>query len=591
MTAVAGAATRHSVRDRRQQRFDALADETRKTIERRMASYAETLFGLRSLFAVDPDVSRVDFRDYVAGSDIVRRFPGAIALSFNRMVSAADRAVFEERVRRDTSVNGVGYPGFAVHPPGRGGDLVVVDYLEPDHLEPEYNDQGFRSAHGFEMTSDPVRRLAVEEARDSGELAATAPITTFGGGRGFLLCLAVYDSRSLPVTPPARRRHFRGVVSAVFATESVLGGDLGLDFDIYDVGRTVDPPRSALGPGALVYDGPRKLRDGSEDVMRQTLDLNVGSRRWRIVAVPRPAFILTSDQWLPWGVIVSGLALTLLVGGLVFSFGRSRRLALAMAEKMTADLAEREAELQEANRQLTEANERLMDADRTRTAFLSVVSHELQTPLTSIVGFSNLLAERAEGDEVADYARRIARNAAVLSNVIGELVEFTRLERGAVSLATESVSLPDLVPQIVDQLGTVLSGHRVELDLEPGVRVAADPEAVTRILANLLANAAKFSPQGTPVRVVVTAEGQWGKLTVEDEGPGIPEEERARVLEPFFRGDGTAGFPGTGVGLAVVDQLTQRMGGVTVVAEAAGGGARLTVTLPLWTEARPATDA
>jgi signal transduction histidine kinase len=580
VTGITGWTTREGVRDRRQQRFDALAEGTRTAIERRVASYAEALFGLRSLFAVDPDVSRADFHDYLAGSDVIRRFPGAVALSFCPMVPAAERAAFEARVRRDTSLNGVGYPTFAVHPPGTPGNLVVVDYLEPmEDYEPSF---------GFELTSDPVRRSAVEEARNSGELTATAPVTLVQGVRGFLLFLAVYDGRSLPVTPPARRRHFRGVVSAVFVTEKmleeVLGAEPRLHFDIYDLGLTVDPPQPTLRSGALVYDGPRRLGTGSEDGPRRTLDLNVGSRRWRIVAVPGPAFTVASDQWLPWGVLASGIALTLLVSGLVVSFGRSRRLAVAMAEKMTADLAEREAELREANRLLIEANERLMEADRTRTAFLSVVSHELQTPLTSIVGFSNLLVERTPGEEAADYARRIARNAAVLSNVIGELVEFTRLERGAVVLATEAVSLADLVPQVVDQLETVLSGHRVELDLQPEVRVAADPEAVTRILANLLTNAAKFSPGGTPVRVVVATEGQWGKLTVEDDGPGIPEDERARVFEPFFRGDGAVGFPGTGVGLAVVGQLTERMGGATSVAEAAGGGARLTISLPRWTE-------
>src|SRR5438093_618082 len=99
-----------------------------------------------------------------------------------------------------------------------------------------------------DIYSDPVRRSAVEEARDSGDLVATAPVELLsGGGRGFVLYLAVYDTRSLPVTAPARRRHFRGTVTAVFRAQALLEHILdtapGLELDIYDVGLTVDPAR------------------------------------------------------------------------------------------------------------------------------------------------------------------------------------------------------------------------------------------------------------------------------------------------------------------------------------------------------------
>ncbi len=578
VTGVAGWTARDTVRDRRRQRFDVVAEQTRSAIERLLASHAEALFGLRSLFTVDPEVTRADFHDYVAGSDVIGRLPGAAALSFNRMVPGGERAAFEARVRRDTSLNGVGYPNVAVHPPGNGDALIVVEFVEPI----ESNE----ATLGFDLTSDLSRRSALEEARDSGELAGSAPIRLVQGPRGFLLFLAVYDGRSLPVTPPARRRHFTGVVAAAFITARIIDEALGtesrVDFDIYDVGLTVDPPPSDLRAATVVYDGPRDVGAASAGGLQRRLDLNVGTRRWQIAAVPGPGFVAGVDQWLPWEILVSGLALTLLASGLAVSFGRSRRLAVGLARQMTADLAEREGQLREANQRLIGSNERLMEADRTRTALLSVVSHELQTPLTSIVGFSNLLVERPPGIETDDYARRIARNASILSNVISELVEFTRLERGVVTLTIHAVALSDLVPQVVDQLETVLSEHRIELNLARGVQVAADTEAVTRILANLLANAAKFAPRGTPIRVGVTADGQWGGFSIEDEGPGIPEGERARVFEPFFRGERAVGFPGTGVGLAVVAQLTNQMGGTAAITEAAGGGARVTVTLPLW---------
>jgi signal transduction histidine kinase len=576
ISALAGWGTRAAVRDRRERRLEAAIEDARTTIQRQLDSYAETLVGLRSLFAVKGEVSRVDFHDYVVESGVARRFPGARVVAFDRAVPAADRAEFEQRVRRDTSLNGVGYPGFAVHPDTGAAVLLVVDYLEPE--------AGNEEALGLELGADAIRLAAAVEARDSGELAATVPVLLAQGGRGFVLFLAVYEGRSLPVTAPARRRHLRGLVAAAFDADDILGMALGartpLDVEIYDVGPILGAPKARLGPADVVFDHYRNrsvLELASARRRPLTRDLDVGSRRWRILAAPGKGFSESPERSLPWVVLGSGLALTALMAALVGSFGRSRRLALGLAADMTASLRDREHDLEDTNRAL-------LEADRARTAFLSVVSHELQTPLAAITGFSGLLAGPAvTAEDAADYARRIARNAATLSAVIGELVDFTRLERDALALVPRPLPLSDVVSEVVDQLGSVLSGRPVDLDLEEDLMVIADPDAVTRVLTNLLTNAVKFSPPGSAVGVVTSAKGSVAELSVLDEGPGIPDSERAQVFDPFFRGSGAtvAGVPGTGVGLAVVKALVGRMGGSVAVDGRDGGGARLTVTLPV----------
>lgn len=579
VTALAGWGTRAAVRDRRDRRLGAAVEEARTAIQRQLASYADTLFGLRSFFAVKGEVSRADFHDYVVESRIAQRFPGARAIAFDRAVTAADRATFEERVRQDTSLNGVGYPTFAIHPdPGPAGApvLLVVDYREPE--------AGNEGAFGLDLGGDPVRMAAALEARDSGELAATPPLRLAQSGPGFVLFLAVYEGRSLPVTAPARRRHLRGLVAAAFETSGVPGMALGerspLDLEIYDAGPILGTPKARFGPADVVWDqyrDPTATDLASSGRRTITRDLDAGSRRWRIFAGPGKGFTESPEGALPWVVLGSGLALDVLAAVLVGSLGRSRRLAGSIATAMTLSLRQRERELENTNRALGEA-------DRVRTAFLSVVSHELQTPLAAISGFSALLAEPdLTTEDASDYARRIARNAATLSAVIGELVHFTRLERGALALSPQPLRLSDLVSEVVDQLSNLLSGHRVELELEKGLRVRADPDAVTRILTNLLTNAVKFSPPGSAVGVVTAARGAAAELCVHDQGQGIPDPERELVFEPFFRGSGamSAGVPGTGVGLAVVKGLVERMGGSVAVDGRVGGGARISVTFPL----------
>lgn len=242
----------------------------------------------------------------------------------------------------------------------------------------------------------------------------------------------------------------------------------------------------------------------------------------------------------------------------------------------------REAALGEANRLLADTNQKLAEANRAQAAFLGTISHELQTPLTSIVGFSGLLLTEGHRENLYEYARRIARNASTLQKLIDELLEFRDLERRGVPLAVEPLDLSEFVARVTDQLGTTLVEHRLDLELGPGVTVAADPQAMTRILTNLLSNAVRFAPPDTRIGVVVGSHGDSGELSVLDEGPGVREDEQSRIFERFYRGsDPTVALsPGTGIGLAVVRELTQLMGGSVAVANRDGGGACFTVRLP-----------
>jgi PAS domain S-box-containing protein len=231
------------------------------------------------------------------------------------------------------------------------------------------------------------------------------------------------------------------------------------------------------------------------------------------------------------------------------------------------------------------AAERLRETDRLRAAFLETVSHELRTPLAAIVGFTELL-KRREGDltpaQLTDFIQRIDRNAKRLHGLIAELLDFSRIERAALDAVLQPVDVSQVVVDLMASLTTVLADHRVELDIEPDVTVAADPALLERALTNLLANAERYSPAGTAIRVTVEGRGPNGLVTIADEGPGIPSDERNLVFERFYRGAAarSRNVPGTGIGLAVVREVIQLMGGTVEVVEPAGRpGATLVITL------------
>jgi len=229
---------------------------------------------------------------------------------------------------------------------------------------------------------------------------------------------------------------------------------------------------------------------------------------------------------------------------------------------------------------------RLRDLDRMKTTFLGSVSHELRTTVTAIKGFANLLAMPGldlTDKERVDYLERIDRNAGSLSVLIDDLLDFARLERQSLTVTPQPVSLSQLVPNVVDQTSSILTDHPLEVDVAPGVVAQADPSAVERILVNLLSNAAKYTPPGTPVSVRLRREGTKAVLVVRDHGAGIPVEDRERIFDRFYRVDSptTRSKRGVGIGLALVLELVGLLDGTITVDDGEGGGAAFTIVLPL----------
>jgi len=235
--------------------------------------------------------------------------------------------------------------------------------------------------------------------------------------------------------------------------------------------------------------------------------------------------------------------------------------------------------------QQQEAVRRLESLDELKTTFLGVASHELRTPATAVSGLAALLAQRWDDlpeSERRAFVERIAANAEALNGLVQDLLDFARLERGDLRLALRPVDLSGVVGALLARLESVWGDHPIELAAEPGVTVLGDQAAIERVLTNLVANAVKFSPAGTPVAVTVRRDGDRAVLVVDDAGPGVPEHEREKVFVRFFRGTGdpVVRTRGVGIGLSVVQDFVAQMGGTVRVDDSPTGGARFVVDLP-----------
>jgi protein-histidine pros-kinase len=246
------------------------------------------------------------------------------------------------------------------------------------------------------------------------------------------------------------------------------------------------------------------------------------------------------------------------------------------------DVTERrraEALLRESLERERAAAEALRAADRLKDEFLATVSHELRTPLTAVVGFAALIQQK--GVAPAELIDPVVRNAQEMHRMIERLLDFSRLEAGRVTVHPEPLDLAAEVRRIATTMADVLAAHPVEVVVPAGLHVMGDPHALDRVLGNLLANAAKFSPAQSPVVVTAEPDGATVVVSVLNHGPGVPAELAERVFERFVQGaDQPAGHRGTGIGLAIVRRYVELLGGRAWYEPAPGGGARFRFTLP-----------
>lgn len=229
---------------------------------------------------------------------------------------------------------------------------------------------------------------------------------------------------------------------------------------------------------------------------------------------------------------------------------------------------------------------RMRGLDDLKTVFVATASHELRTPVAAVIGYANLLVENWGGLDPETgllYAQRVDVNARRLGDLVEHLLDFSRLEQGGTYAGEKvEIDLGQEVSGLVEGLRELTQDHDLVVHADPGLRVVGSKLAVDRVLTNLVDNAAKYSPVGTTIRVRVQGTDETVELIVDDEGPGIPEQERDQVFSRFFRGRGDAVVRtrGAGLGLAIVTEFASSMGGEVSADAAPSGGARFLVTYP-----------
>jgi len=302
------------------------------------------------------------------------------------------------------------------------------------------------------------------------------------------------------------------------------------------------------------------------------------------------AFFLSSIFWhstsIRWPIAAAYLIFMFAMFGYAFRLNRSSRREIVLSHEKNELIAALSKSMEESNI----ARARAEDASRTKSQFLANMSHELRTPLNAIIGFSEVMNREVfgplENERYRQYSSDIHESGQHLLALINDVLDISKIEADQFSIKIERVDLRTTADETQKLIELRASVNDISISRKFAAELPdleADARALCQIWLNLLTNAVKFAPNGSEIRMVAnyTADGSFF-IGVEDNGPGIPENELATVLETFGQGTEGKSRPGsgTGLGLAIVKGLTEAHGGTFILESEVGNGTRAKAVFP-----------
>nr|WP_228025019.1 CHASE domain-containing protein [cf. Phormidesmis sp. LEGE 11477] len=582
LSVLAAIAIARQERTNQRLQFQRQTDSLTTSLQRSVNRYTDILLSLGDFYTVsEQTVPRAEFDRFVKRA--LATYPGIQALEWAPVVltdSTADGAAGIEpktvglptRTDFEATVRAEGYRTFQITEQNSQGELVRAGdrthYVPVTYVQPY---TGNEPALGYDLSSDSIRRTALEAARDTGSVAASGRIRLVQENNnqfGFLVFLPLYSSRSssrdMPESVLDRQAQLQGYLLGVFRVAEVVEESLetlsyDIDFVLSDrtapeneflglyqaSSRTVTTEVQAIGNRA-----ERKQKALCPTAETCTHQLRVGGRLWAIAFTPAANYPATT-LWRALSTFITGLLLTLMVA----RYFAQAQSALIKTQELSA----------------------------LKIRLFSMASHELRTPLASILLSAQVLEAGLSRTDRPRVYSRIRAAAKRMNQLLGDLLTLARAESGKLEFSPETLNLPSFCQQIIEEVQFSFEAvPAIDFVVSPSVPTAAylDPQLLRAVLTNLLSNAVKYSNEPPQVSMSVACQSHHLVFRVSDRGIGIPSADQARLNDAFYRGQNVGHIPGTGLGLSVVSACLQLHRGSLVCESTLGEGTTFTVTLP-----------
>ncbi|MBA2279285.1 CHASE domain-containing protein [Candidatus Saccharibacteria bacterium] len=507
------------------------------TVKQRLNQYDNILRAGVGIFNGSFSVSRDEWRRFIGSLEINERFPGLLGVGFIEFISPSDLDGYENRIRNE------GFSNFNISPREPTRDLYSsITYIEP------FNSLN-QPTLGYDLYSDPVRRAAMEKARDSGRVSLTDLVQLLQDKdndlkHGFVLFHPVYKINMPLDSIEQRRAAIIGYIYTPFRAEELFGtifdsNDPNFSFEIYD-------STSDKNEFRLFSQNSSDVAENHKLVTRN--EVTLFDQLWMFQYSAKDTIVPRTLRERPASVAYGGTIFSLIVAAGVYFLLQKRTKALSHKE---------ERKLQ-----------------RAKDDMLSLASHQLRTPATGVKQYVGMLLEGFVGemnDEQRDILSRAYESNERQLRIINEFLYMAKADADRIVVSLQTFDLAELTRDILDGMRTEIAdaGHSLKF-IFPKTRilVKADPHSARMIIENLISNAIKYTPARGKITVKLKKMAYKCLLSVTDNGVGIERSEQKRLFRQFSRipNELTKQTTGSGIGLYLAQYLARLNGGeITVI--------------------------
>ena len=519
------------------------------------------------------------------------RRPGVAALEWAPYVERRARALVEETAELR------GVENFRIREVVDGVSRVSAErnsYFPVLYVFPR---SGNEQRVGFDLASEPARKHALEVALKTGNVTLTQPLAskqTKGSLVSSIAFLAVKNRRD-PDGPPL------GIAAGVLQITDMIAraarvARIPVDYGLYLADAKIE------GKDGLLFHNSHDAQHVVEEINEELAipfspnvsTFTFGYRDWNVVLHRHQGGFNSLMYWQPWAIFVFGSMITILLLIYLRSLNRT--------EKHIVDLvATRTRELEDARAAAENAMNQAQQADRAKSEFIAHMSHEFRSPMTSILGYTQLASDSLDHslptETMRSYLSTIRGAGRHVLSLIGDILDISKIEAGKLLLEEAPLNLHQLCEEVVSMMLVPARAREntLELKIEPDLPryVMGDPVRLKQVLTNLVSNAIKFTKYGNIQLVAepieITDDMVSFRISVRDEGIGIPGNKLDSIFEAFTQADTTTTrrYGGTGLGLTICQRMVQAMGGKIEVESREGSGSLFwfDLTLPRSSEA------
>lgn len=550
--------TRNNIRKAAIQDFDYSSNELRIKIENRLNEHAQLLRSGEALFAANDSVTREMWHVFYQRSNTEQYLPGIQGFGYSKIIPQSQLEKYIQSFRK------TGFPDFDITPHGKREFYTSIIYLEP------FSGRNLL-AFGYDMYSEPVRRKAMEIARDSNMAMLSGKVTLVQETgedlqAGVLMYRPVFRNGMPANTVEERRAAIKGWVYSPYRMKDLMSGiqgNHGFSKESFIMLRIYD--EDTITDEALLYDSQDvvKWEENIKPNLIRQLPIVFNGKRWTLLfsGNKKEMSVLYRGQLI---ILVTGIVITIL-------------LFVLSVMQIRANIRGRQIE--QLNIQLEKLN-----ADKNR--FIAILSHDLRSPFTSILGFLELLLSDIRKYtiiEIESHIQVINEAARNTFNLLEDLLTWIRAHSGKIPFNPQEISLNENLNKVLEILSPVAESKSIRIDAAiPRINVYADQDMLRTVLRNLLSNAIKFTGEKGSVRI--NAEKRPGEvmILISDTGVGMKPDLVSKLFDisSAFSTSGTAGEKGAGFGLALCREFVNIHGGEIWVKSEPGKGSEFSFTLP-----------